>query len=268
MPYGRRTAAAALGTLCAGTLLSGCLGLGGDPDAGTNGVGKLPATTIEQQARAAAAGAHTVHLAGTVVSAGQSYRLDMRLSDTGGVGEVSAKAGTFQLLRIGGDLYLKAGPDFWRAGGTDDGAGGSADGGAEDKDSQAAADHLGGKYVRVPPGDPAYRQFSGLTDKKVLIGELFTLQGTLSVGPHRKVNGARSIAVEGAKGAALDVALKGTPYPLRYTPAGGTGTLTLSDWGEAFSLNAPPASDVVDYGSTVGPSPKPSASASPSRSSS
>jgi hypothetical protein len=233
--------------LCAGTALSGCLGFGGDPDAGTNGVGKLPAQSIEQQARTAASGAHALRLAGTVTSNGQSYRLDMRLRDNGGVGEVSTKGSTFQLLRVGDDLYLKASAAFYGDGG-------------DDKDSQAAAAKLSGKYVKVPPGDPAYRQFSGFTDKKVLLADLFVLDGTVSVGAHRTVDTTKTIALNGSKGGSLDVSLKGVPYPLRYVRAGGAGTLTLSDWGEDFSLAAPTGSQVVDYGTTVGTTASPSPS--------
>jgi hypothetical protein len=228
-------------------LLGGCLGLGSDPDAGTNGVGKLPAPTIEQRARSAATAAHTVRLAGTVVSNGRSYRLDMRLRDNGGVGEVTTTRSTFQLLRVGDDLYLKAGADFYGAGG-------------DDKDGKAAAAKLNGKYVKVPPGDPAYQQLSGFTDKKVLLADLFVLDGALSVGAHRKVDGTRTIVLDASKGATLDVSLTGTPYPLRYVRAGNAGTLTLSGWGEDFSLAPPAASEVVDYGRTVGPSPAPSSS--------
>ncbi|MEU6854120.1 hypothetical protein ABZ901_29855 [Actinacidiphila alni] len=235
---GRRTSAAALGTLCAGTLLSGCLGLGGDPDQGTNGVAKLPPATVEQKAKSAAETAPTVRLAGTVVSKGQTFRLDMRLRDSGGVGEVSTKGSTFQLLRVGADLYLKAGADFY---GDEDSS----------KDSKAAAQKLDDKYVKVPKGDPAYQQFSGFTDKKVLLADLFVLDGDLKLGDHRKVGGVKTIALNGSKGGSLDVSLKGTPYPLRYQRAGGAGTLTLSDWGEEFTLAAPAKSAVVDYGKSV-----------------
>ncbi|SEN52549.1 hypothetical protein SAMN05216267_1006121 [Actinacidiphila rubida] len=246
MTPGRRTLAAALAVPVTGALLSGCLGLGGgDPDAGTNGVGKLPAQTIEARAKAAATSAHTVRLSGTVVSVGQTYRLDMRLSDSGGIGEVTTKGSTFELLRVGQDLYLKAGSSFY---------------GGSDKDSQSAAAKLDGKFVKVPTGDPAYRQFSGLTDKKLLLGDLFLLDGSVSVGSHGKVGDVKTVTLNGSKGGALDVSLSGTPYPLRYQRVGNAGTLTLSDWGQDFTLAAPAKDAVVDYGSAVGATatPKPS----------
>jgi hypothetical protein len=217
---------------------------GGDPDAGTNGVAKLPARTIEQQARDAAAASPAVRLSGTVLSKGRTFRLDMRLRENGGVGEVSTKGSTFQLLRVGKDLFLKAGADFYGEGGTD-------------QDSKAAADKLKDKYVKVPTGDPAYQQFSGFTDKKVLLADLFVLSGSLAVGGHGKVGEVRTIAVEGAQGGSLDVSLEGRPYPLRYQRASGAGMLTLTDWGEDFTLAAPDASHVVDYGTSVGATPTP-----------
>ncbi|MBM9507700.1 hypothetical protein [Actinacidiphila acididurans] len=227
-----------MGVVAAGTLLSGCLGLGGNPDAGTNGVGKLPPATIEAQAKAAADTATAVRLSGTVASGGSTYRLDMRLRADGGVGEVTTKGATFQLLRVGSALYLKANADFYGVSGS--------------KDAQAAAAELNGKYVKVPPGDPAYAQFSGFTDKKVLLSGLFVLSGSLTRGDHRQVAGTKTIALNGSAGGSLDVSLKGAPYPLRYQRAGGAGTLTLSDWGDDFSLVAPGKSDVVDYGKSLG----------------
>lgn len=234
---GRRSAVL-LGALCAGLTLAGCGG--GDPDAGTNGVAKLPPKTIEQRARDAAATAPTVRLSGTVVSKGKTYKLDMRLRADGGVGDVTTKSSTFQLLRVGEDLYLKAGADFYGAAGAG-------------KDSQAAAAKLKDKYVKVPTGDPAYQQFSGFTDKKVLLDALFTLNGELATGDHREVDGIRTIALaaDGGGGGTLDVSLEGSPYPLRYERANGSGTLTMADWGKEFPLAAPDAAHVVDYGKSV-----------------
>jgi hypothetical protein len=213
----------------------GCLtvsGCGSDPDEGTNGVGRLPPRTIEKRARSAAESAHAVHLSGTVTGKGVTYRLDMRLCDDGGLGHVTAKDSTFELLRVGRDLYLKAGADFY---------------------GDEVGSKLKDKYVKVPADDPAYRQFSGLTDKDVLLGDLFLLDGDLATGDHRSVGGAPTIAVtaDGGAGGTLDVSLEGRPYPLRYQRVGGAGTLTLTDWGKTFELRAPGGDDVVDYGKQI-----------------
>jgi hypothetical protein len=232
-----------VGTVCAAlaAALAGCAGE--DPDIGTNGVGKLSAAKIESKARAAAEGADTVRLSGNVVSQGRTYKLDMRLAKDGGKGQLATKAATFQLLRVGKELYMKADADFW----------------AHQKDAkpsqsdQAAAAKLDGKYVKVPPQDPAYKRFSGFTDKAVLLDGLLGLHGTLKTGDRGTLGGVRTIRVsaDDGNGGTLDVSLEGKPYPLRLQRAGGAGVVQLADWGDDFDLSAPEKNQVVDYGEQI-----------------
>ncbi|MBC9730632.1 hypothetical protein [Streptomyces sp. TRM68367] len=236
---GRTRRAALVSAMCAlvvtGTGLTGC---SEDPNAGTNGVGKLPAGQIQAKTRAAAASVDAVRLSGDVVTSGRTYKLDMRLKSDGGRGSVTVEGGTFQLLRVGEQLYLKAHADFWSPG---DGKGGDGD---------AAADKLGGKYVKVPQGDPAYKKFSGFTDKDVLLDGLLTLHGTVETDGHHEQAGVRTIRISGDKGSGgtLDVSLEGKPYPLRLVRAGSAGTLAFSAWGQDFPLGKPKKNETVDYG--------------------
>ncbi|GED84910.1 hypothetical protein ACIQMV_05740 [Streptomyces sp. NPDC091412] len=239
IPQGRTRRTALTSALCAlvvaGAGLTGCSG--DDPDAGTNGVGRLPADKIQARTKAAAAAADTVHLSGNVVTNGRTYRLDMRLKDDGGSGSVTSEGVTFGLLRVGEHLYLKADAGFW----------GQVDGGGK---ATGAADKLDGKYVKVPQGDPAYKRFSGFTDKDVLLDGLLTLHGTLATDGHHEQAGVRTIRITGGKGTGgtLDVSLKGTPYPLRLVRAGDAGTLSFSDWGKDFAVAEPEKDETVDYG--------------------
>jgi hypothetical protein len=219
-----------------GTGLTGCGSE--DPDAGTNGVGKLPAATIQAKTRKAAGAADTVRLSGTVVSNGTTYTLDMRLKSDGGTGSVTSKGATFRLLRVGDHLFLKADAEFW-----------SQQGGKASGDTSAAK-KLDGMYVKVPAGDPAYKRFSGFTDKDVLLDGLLTLHGTLATDGHHEQSGVRTIRITGDKGSggSLDVSLKGTPYPLSLVRAGNAGTLRLTDWGKDFALEEPSKKETVDYG--------------------
>jgi hypothetical protein len=219
-----------------GTGLTGCGS--GDPDAGTNGVGKLPPDKIQSRTHAAAKSAPSVRLSGTVVSNGGTYTLDMRLKDGGGTGSVTSKNGMFRLLRVGEHLFLKADAAFWNQ---EDGKG--SGGGS-------AADKLDGKYVKVPTGDPAYQRFSGFTDKNVLLDGLLTLHGAPATAGRGEQNGVRTIRITGDRGSGgtLDVSLEGTPYPLRLVRAGNAGTLRLSEWGKDFALAEPPEEETVDYG--------------------
>ncbi|MEU0673308.1 hypothetical protein ABZ330_10490 [Streptomyces sp. NPDC006172] len=248
IPQGRtRRRTVLAGAVCAlvvtSTGLSGCAGE--DPDAGTNGVGKLAADEIQAKAKAAAGAAGTVRLSGTVVAGGRSYKLDMRLKANGGSGTVTAQGSSFQLLRVGEQLYLKADAGFWKHQNPEN----SESGGGKDSD---AADKLDGKYVKVPTGDPSYKKFSGFTDKALLLDSLLTLHGSLGKDGHQEDpgTGERTIRITGGggSGGTLDVALEGQPYPLRLVRAGDAGTLSFSSWGEDFALAEPAKDDTVDYG--------------------
>ncbi|MCT9081489.1 hypothetical protein [Streptomyces fulvoviolaceus] len=243
IPQGRTRRAGLVSAMCAlvvtGTGLTGC---SDDPDAGTNGVGKLPADQIQSRTRKAAESADAVRLSGNVVTNGRTYRLDMRLKSDGGTGSVTAEGATFELLRIDKQLFLMADADFW----TD------ADGKGDGSDA-AAGDKLEGKYVKVPQGDPSYKKFSGFTDMDVLLDGLLTLHGTLGTDGHHEQAGTPTIRITGddGDGGTLDVSLKGKAYPLRLVRAGGAGTLTFSSWGQDFALNEPKQSETVDYGKAL-----------------
>ncbi|MDI3389281.1 hypothetical protein QIS99_24225 [Streptomyces sp. B-S-A8] len=229
------------------TGLTGC-GAEQDPDAGTNGVGKLSATKIQRRAQNAAESANSVRLSGSVVSKGTTYKLDMKLTEDGGSGEVRFEDGRFELLRVDGQLYLKADADFWSTEGDSSQGGRGKD--EPDSADELAADKLDGKYVKVPQGDPAYKQLSGFTDKGLLLDGLLTLHGKLSAGERGTADGKRTVAVSGDKGAGgtLHVSLEGTAYPLRLERAGGAGTLRMTDWNTKFRFRKPDARHTVDYG--------------------
>lgn len=222
-------------------LLAGC---SEDPDAGTNGVGKLSPAKIRKKTLAAASGAGSVHVSGKLVSGRSTYQLDMQLARNGGKGTVSTKDTTFSLLRIDRSLWVKADADFWA----------HQKGSSPSKTDTAAAAKLGGKYVKVPSEDRTYRQFSGFTEKEPLLDTLLTLHGSLSRGAHGSLDGTRTIRVAAARGngGTLDVSLEGEPYPLRLQRAGGAGVVTFEDWGEHIELERPDDDKVVDYGESLG----------------
>ncbi|MGW7365208.1 hypothetical protein ACWGI8_17650 [Streptomyces sp. NPDC054841] len=234
--------------LCAG-LVAALTACGEDPDAGTNGVGKLEATAIEAKAKAAADGADAVRLAGTLVSKGGTYKLNMQLKKAGAIGSVTSKNSTFELLRVGDALYLKADAGFWSHKEVD-GSGGKDGSDSTGEEDEAAAEKLDDKYVKVPEGDPAYKQLRGFTDMDVLLDGLLGLHGKLSKGDRDKIGGVRTIKIMGGEGngGTLDVSLEGTAYPLQLARAGGAGVLTLADWDKEFTLEPPSKEETVDYG--------------------
>ncbi len=224
----------------AGAGMTGCAAEK-DPNAGTNGVGKLRPAEIQTRTRTAAEAAPTVRLSGAVISNKRTYRLDMQLKEDGGTGSVTSKGVTFRLLRVGEHLFIKADADFWTH---QDGEGDGSTSGT------TAAGKLENMYVKVPKGDPAYQQLSVFTDKDVLLDGLLSLQGELDTDGHHKLNGVRTIRLTSDKGVGgrIDIALEGKPYPLLLVRAGDAGTLRLTDWGRDFPLQEPEKDETVDYG--------------------
>ncbi|EXU67524.1 hypothetical protein Z951_14070 [Streptomyces sp. PRh5] len=249
---------AVVAAMCAGlaATLAACGGGGEkDPDAGTNGVGKLPATKIESKARLAASSAKSVRLSGNLVTSGATYKLDMRLNADGGRGQVSTKGSSFELLRVGKELYLKADAGFWSH---DDSHDGKSGGGVSGGGVGNAAGKLDNKYVKVPSGDPSYQRLSGFTDMKLLLDGLLGLHGKIATGDHGQVDGVRTITISAGKageGGSLDVSLEGRPYPLRLQRAGGAGVIRLADWNQGFKLTAPEKGHVLDYGQQIPETP-------------
>lgn len=230
-----------------------------DPDEGTNGVGRLSAPVIEERARGAADAAKTVRLSGTLVSKGGTYTLNMRLKQDGATGSVTTKNSTFELLRVGDALFLKADAGFWAhddasatpeasSSASSDGKG--TDGKGTDAGAQAA-DKLDDMYVKVPEGDPSYKQLRGFTDMDLLLDGLIGLHGKVVKGDHDKIGGVRTINVKGGEngdGGSLDVSLEGTPFPVRFARGGGAGVVVLSEWDKDFPLAEPSKGQTLDYG--------------------
>ncbi|GAA3391277.1 hypothetical protein [Streptomyces roseoviridis] len=230
-------------------LLSGLTACAADPDEGTNGVGKLEPAAIEEKAQSAADAAKAVRLSGTLVSKGGTYKLNMRLKQDGAAGSVTTKNSTFELLRVGEALYLKADAAFWEHEDTPSkspsGSGSGSDTGSE------AADKLDDMYVKVPQDDPSYKQLRGFTDMDLLLDGLIGLHGDVVKGDYDKIGGIRTVSVKGGadgEGGSLDVSLQGTPFPLRFARGGGAGVVILSEWDKDFPLAEPAKGQTLDYG--------------------
>ncbi|MFI8960997.1 hypothetical protein ACIGO8_02695 [Streptomyces sp. NPDC053493] len=249
-----RPRAAALPLALSAGLVMALTACAADPDEGTNGVGKLEATAIEQKAQSAADAAKAVRLSGTLVSKGGTYKLNMRLKQDGASGSVTTKNSTFELLRVGEALYLKADAGFWAHDEKPSSApsgGGDAGGDTSDDAGDEAADKLDDMYVKVPQDDPSYKQLRGFTDMDLLLDGLIGLHGDVAKGDYDKIGGIRTINVKGGEdgeGGSLDVSLEGTPFPLRFERGGGAGVVILSDWDKDFALTEPAKGQTLDYG--------------------
>ncbi|HEY2768419.1 MAG TPA: hypothetical protein VGI76_09185 [Solirubrobacteraceae bacterium] len=215
-------------SLIALAALAGC----GDSSSSGNGVASKSPSEIVSEAKTAADGASSVHVSGSIVNAGSTIALDMDLlKGTGGSGRLSQNGLSFELVDVGGSVYIKGSPEFYRhfAGG-------------------AAAQLLQGKWLKAPANTGSFASLGSLTDLRKLLDSTLSSHGSLSKGAPSTIEGQEAIGVKDVtRGGTLYVATNGKPFPLEITKGGsGGGKVTFTNWNAPVTVKAP--AKAVDLG--------------------
>jgi hypothetical protein len=214
------TLAASLCVLALATV-AGC----GESSSAGNGVAAKSASEIVSAAQTAADGASSVHVSGSIVNATTPIALDMELvSGQGGRGQLSENGVSFELIEIGGYVYIKGSRAFY-----------------SHVAGPAAAQLLDGKWLKAPAGSGAFASLSSLTDLRKLLDSTLSSHGKLDKGATSTIAGQPAVAVKDAtRGGTLYVATTGTAYPLQIAKGGNSGgKITFSDWNKPVTLKAP-----------------------------
>jgi hypothetical protein len=224
-----RPLAAPLLSVAAAVGLVACGG-GGAKD---NGVASKSPAEILAAAQTAVQGAKSVHLSGSVLSSGQTVRLDLDiLSGRGAKGEISESGLSFQLLSSGSTVYIKGSSAFLKhfAGNT-------------------AAQVFAGKWLKGSATGQlaAITQFTNLP---ALFGQLVAGHGTLAKGATTTLGGQKAVSItDTQKHGTMYVATAGQPYPLQVGRSGNAGgSLTFDHYNESVSLTPPSgAIDITQF---------------------
>ena len=218
MSRGRSLAFAA-----AAALLAGC----GASSSADNGVAAKSGAQILATARSAAERAATVHVAGSILSAGKPISLNMELvADKGGQGRLTQGDLEIELVGLNKAVYVSGNAAFY-----DHFAG------------PGAAERLRGSWLKQASARGPLQSLAPLTDLRELIDIALAGHGALSRGQATRIDGRSAVAVTDLdQGGTLYVAATGIPYPLEITGA-GAGSLVFDGWDEPASIN-PPASVV------------------------
>ena len=189
-----------------------------------NGIATKSPQAIVTAAMGAIDSARTVHVAGSIVSGGSPVTMDLDLvSGEGGRGAMSESGRSFQVVVLGGTVYINGSQAFWRHYG-----------------GVLAALLLRGNWLKAP----ASGQFAPLgvvSNSRELFNMLLSNHGTLAKGATTVVNGQNVVAVnDTTKGGTLYVATMGKPYPVEVVKSGPQGGHIVFDrYNESVSLNAP-----------------------------
>jgi len=227
--------------VAAALAVAGCGG-GSSPaaSAGGNGEAAKSAQQIFADTVRAAKGASSFHMSGQISTGGQQIALDLSIAKgKGAQGSITLKGQKVDLIVVGKDAYMKAGPAFWTQ------FGGSA--------GSTIAQMLAGKWVKFPAANPQFAGFSAFTSSS-LFDKLSSSHGTLSKKGATTYQGQSVVAIldSSKTGGTLYVAGTGTPYPVAIKGTGSStqGAISFDKWGQPVSLTAP--SGALDFSSLGG----------------
>jgi hypothetical protein len=203
---------------------AGVVGCGSSNGDGSDLASKSPAQIVTA-AQTAADGASSVHVTGSIVNGGTPIELDMELvSGAGGKGRLAENGASFELVEVGGYVYIKGSRAFY-----------SHVAGA------AAAQLLDGKWLKASASSGTFASLTSLTNLHKLLDSTLSSHGALTKGATSAVEGQQTIAIKDAThGGTLYVATSGTPYPQQIAKSGSSGgKITFNRWNAPVTLKAP-----------------------------
>ncbi|HEV7529060.1 MAG TPA: hypothetical protein VGO29_09200 [Solirubrobacteraceae bacterium] len=200
-------------------------GCGGSSSSSGNGVADKTPTEILAATKTASDAATSVHVSGSIVSEKSPITLDMSLlAGKGGRGKLAESGLPFELIQVGGSVYIKGSAGFYKhIGGT------------------AAAQLLQGKWLKAPSSDANFASLGQLTDLRQLVDQTLTSHGSLKKTGTTTINGQKVVGItDTTKGGTLYIATTGKPYPVQISKGGsGGGKITFDRWNGTVTLAAP-----------------------------
>ena len=221
-------------TVLAGLVLALTACGGGEGEEGSESskpfAGQTPQQILEK-ATAAARSAKSVHMKGDIAEEGESFTIDMSISDAEGAGgSISLGGEKVELRQIGKTMYMKGGP------------------------IAQLSPKLADKWVKSSASDGDAAEFSSLTSMDKVFEEMLKPEGSLTLVAGKDVDGVPTVGLKDtSKGdgnsddkGILYIAAEGEPYPMLVESTAGKGGLQFLDWNEPVEVTAPPKSQVVD----------------------
>ncbi|MFI6981133.1 hypothetical protein ACIBSV_21420 [Embleya sp. NPDC050154] len=199
---------------------------------------KLDDAALKKSIQAAGRGVSTVRAIGDVRSSDGRRRIgyDLRFDQSrkSYIGSMTVDGRTIELRRIGADLYLRAGADYWTA------AGKLAD------PSDAGRVHE--KYVRIEADNARFEDVTEIADYGSVATAVMDWGSTPIRRSEEMLDGRRMLVLTFPDPDDGDVRLyvpaTGSPVPVRLL-APGPYTVDWSDPGKPVEITAPPAAATV-----------------------
>jgi hypothetical protein len=209
--------------LLAVALLAACGG--GKSGAKSNGEASKPAMQVLADAKRAAVGATSLHVAGNIKSGGTPTSLDLSIAKAKGAkGSMSTSGFQFDLIRVGNAVYIRGSDAFLKhfAGG--------------------AASLFHGKWLKASAKTGGFASLTPLTTPSTLFGAIANSHGKLANDGLTTYKGQQVVEIrDTSDNSKLYVAATGTAYPVAIVGGkkGDSGAITFGDWNQPVSISAP-----------------------------
>lgn len=174
---------------------------------------------------AATRDAKTVHFSGKVVTESGPITVDIRIvRGRGGKGSMSESGLSFELIRLGGKVYIRGSDAFYKkfAG-------------------QAGAQLFHGKWLQFRTSDADMASITPFTEIDTFFEGITSQHGKLRNDGETSFHGQKAVAIKDtSQGGTLYVAATGTPYPVGIASSGAeSGAILFDDWNASASISAP-----------------------------
>jgi hypothetical protein len=214
-------------------------GSSGSSGSSASGGGSSTSTAdLKASVQQAMNAATSFHMVGNATNSGKPIRFDIHFGPHQAAGSIVEDGVTIELINPGGQsVYFKAPDSLWQQ-----------QGGA------AAVALFHGKWVKVPTNDQRFSELTNSFDKDAFVSQMLSDDGSSSnsdiakVGP-ATVNGTAATKYRSkSDNTELYLAADGAPVILKIADSSSSGgTLTFSDYGKAYSVTQPAASQTVDF---------------------
>jgi hypothetical protein len=224
----------ALALVLIAALLAGCGS--SKQSAPPNNEASKPANEVFADAKAAAMSASSVRVAGSLVSSGTPFTVDLSFArNKGAKGSVSINGRAFDLVKTGDTIYIKGSDSFYQhfAG-------------------SAIAQLIHGRWIKASTSDKRFRSLAPLASISGLFAEISANHGKLVNDGKTTYKGQPVVAIRDVSdNSKLYVAATGKPYPVALV--GGnkrqSGAVAFDDWNKPVSLSPPSgAIDISQFG--------------------
>lgn len=203
--------------------------------AACSSAGSQTAANLLPEVQAAANGAASVHMTGSVPQGKQTATFDVRFSGTSVAGTLGVNGHSFDVLVLGGATYIKVDAAFLNA---------------ENAPASVCA-KVCGKYVELTASTAS--QIASFLSMQALVTTAFSARNISSAAAggcvFSPVTRNGQTVLECRQGAyTLDVSAHGKPYIVYFGGPHGE-YISFSDWNGVAPPTAPPASQVVSVSS-------------------